>query len=71
MQYEFSCSQTAANSDYLKANLENVRAYYEAGLATEQELKDAEFNVKLDEYTQTVLVLDGLTLANKIKMLNL
>lgn len=71
MQYEFTCSQTATNSDYLKANLENVRAYYEAGLATEQELKDAEFNVKLDEYTQTVLVLDGLTLANKIKMLNL
>lgn len=71
LQYEFNVTQTNANSEYLKANLENVKALYDAGLATEQELRDAEFNVKLDEYTQTVLVLDGLTLSNKIKMLNL
>lgn len=71
LQYEFNVTQTNANSEYLKANLENVKALYDAGLATKQELEDAEFNVKLDEYTQTVLVLDGLTLSNKIKMLNL
>lgn len=71
LQYEFNVTQTKANSEYLKANLENVKALYDAGLATKQELEDAEFNVKLDEYTQTVLVLDGLTLSNKIKMLNL
>ena len=71
LQYEFNVTQTNANTEYLKANLENVKALYDAGLATKQELEDAEFNVKLDEYTQTVLVLDGLTLSNKIKMLNL
>ena len=71
LQYEFNVTQTKANTEYLKANLENVKALYDAGLATKQELEDAEFNVKLDEYTQTVLVLDGLTLSNKIKMLNL
>ena len=71
LQYEFNVTQTNANSEYLKANLENVKALYDAGLTTKQELEDAEFNVKLDEYTQTVLVLDGLTLSNKIKMLNL
>lgn len=71
LQYEFNVSQTNANSEYLKANLENVKALYEAGLATKSELEDAEFNVKLDSYTQTALVLDGLTLTNKIKMLNL
>lgn len=71
LQYEFNVTQTKANTEYLKANLENVKALYDAGLATKQELEDADFNVKLDEYTQTVLVLDGLTLSNKIKMLNL
>lgn len=71
LQYDFNVTQTNANTEYLKANLENVKALYDAGLATKQELEDAEFNVKLDEYTQTVLVLDGLTLSNKIKMLNL
>lgn len=71
MQYEYTKIQTASNSDYLKAGLENVKALYEAGLATDAELKKAEFNVKMDEYDTMSVIIDGLLLQNRIRQLNL
>ncbi len=71
LQYEYTRIQTESNSDYLKASLENVQALYEVGLATEAELRKAEFNVEMDEYDTMSVIIDGLLLQNRIRQLNL
>ena len=71
MQYEYTRIQAQANSDYLKASLENVKALYDVGLATDAELRKAEFNVEMDEYDTMSVVIDGMILQNRIRALNL
>ncbi|MGN0907919.1 MAG: TolC family protein [Bullifex sp.] len=71
MQYEFTKIQSQANSEYLKANLENVKALHDVGLVTDAELRKAEFNAQMDEYDTMSVIIDGLILQNRIRLLNL
>lgn len=56
---------------YNEETLAQQRALYERGLASAQEIIDAEFQVELDTYALQIHLLEGLRLENQIKSFGL
>ncbi len=56
---------------YNEETLAQQRALYERGLASTQEITDAEFQVELDTYALQIHLLEGLRLENQIKSFGL
>ena len=60
-------SEMEAEIEYRKALLENMETRYERGLATEEELHDASFDLELLSLDRSILILDGLSLEAEAK----
>jgi hypothetical protein len=69
--YQADLEEAAINTEYLEEVLSYQRELYSLGLTTEDTVKDAEFNLEMDEYTNTVLQLKGLILGLKIEAMNI
>ncbi len=71
MNHNFTLQQAAANRTYLANNLDYVQTMYDEGLATEQQLTDAQKELEWADVTDKVNTIDGLILQNRIAMLNI
>lgn len=57
--------------DYNLALLKQQQTLFEKGLATKADVDDAAFNVEIDAYTLSSILLDGLKLENQIRALQI
>ena len=71
MNHNFTLQQAVANRNYLANNLAYVQSLYDEGLATEQQLSDAQRELEWADVTDKVNTIDGLILQNRIAMLNI
>ena len=71
MQHNFTLQQAAANRTYLTNSLNYVQNLYDEGLATQQQLTDAQRELEWADVTDKVNTIDGLILQNRIAMLNI
>lgn len=70
-EYRQSETQNEISADYNQRTLEMTQKLCDSGLASEDSLEDALFDVECDRISALVLKLQGLILENKIKLLNL
>ena len=61
-EWEFDYEMLVANEEYLEAMLDYTRQSYELGIATKDELEDAEHELGLARYDRQLLLLEGLDL---------
>ena len=71
MNHNFTLQQAVANRNYLANNLAYVQSLYDEGLATEQQLSDAQRELEWADVTDKVNTIDGLIIQNRIAMLNI
>lgn len=69
--YNFNVEQQNATNEYNAAELEYQKELLAAGLATQADVDDAQFTIDAAEYDNLTLALEGLSLENSIKQLNL
>ncbi len=69
--YNFEVEQQNATNEYNAAELEYQKELFAAGLATQADVDDAQFTIDAAEYDNLTLALEGLSLENSIKQLNL
>lgn len=70
-EYRQSETQNRIASDYHNRTLEMTQSLHDSGMASEESLEDALFDVRCDSVNTTVLKLQALILENRIKLLNL
>ncbi len=70
-EYRQSETQNKIACDYHSRTLEMTQRLYDSGMASEESLEDALFDVRCDSVNTTVLKLQALILENRIKLLNL
>ena len=71
LQYNYKVEAQSATDEYLKADSEYQKELYDAGLATEKSVNDANFALEQNEYDKMLLAIEGLQLQNEIKQQNL
>ena len=70
LNYTYTLQNQDAQNSYLASNLEYLNRLYEAGLCSHDEIEDAQKELEWAEYDNTINIIDGLIIENKIAQLN-
>ena len=71
LNYTYTLQNQEAQNSYLSSNLEYLNQLYEAGLCSLDDIEDAQKELEWAEYDNTINIIDGLILENKIAQLNI
>ena len=71
LNYTYTLQNQDAQNSYLASNLEYLNRLYEAGLCSHDEIEDAQKELEWAEYDNTINIIDGLIIENKIAHLNI
>lgn len=71
LNYTYTLQNQEAQNSYLSSNLEYLNQLYEAGLCSHDDIENAQKELEWAEYDNTINIIDGLILENKIAQLNI